>query len=53
MATEGTRDRIQEGAVTDEEAVNLKAMFKEMEACPKPRTEEELQVVRLCCVTKA
>ena len=53
MATEGTRDRIQEGAVTDEEAVNLKAMFKEMGARPKARTEEELQIVRLCCVTKA
>ena len=43
MATGGIEDRIQEGLMTDEEAVNLKAMFNEMGARPKARTKEELQ----------
>ena len=43
MATGGIEDRIQEGLMTDEEAVNLKEMFNEMGARPKARTKEELQ----------
>ena len=43
MATQGIQDRIQGGVMTDEEAVNLKAMFNEMGARPKARTKEELQ----------
>ena len=43
MATGGIEDRIQEGLMTDEEAVNLKEMFNEMGARPKARTIEELQ----------
>ena len=43
MATGGIEDRIQEGLMTDEEAVNLKEMLNEMGARPKARTKEELQ----------
>ena len=43
MATGGTLDRVQEGVMTYEEAVNLKAMFNDMGARPKARTKEELQ----------
>ena len=43
MATGGIEDRIQEGLMTDEEAVNLKEMFNEMGVRPKARTKEELQ----------
>ena len=41
MATGGTQDRIQEGVMTDEEAVYLKAMLNEMGARLKARTKEE------------
>lgn len=43
MATRGIKDKIQETAMTDEEAVNLKAMFNEVGAQPKARLKEELQ----------
>ena len=43
MATGGIEDRIQEGLMTDEEAVNLKEMFNVMGARPKARRKEELQ----------
>ena len=43
MATGEMEDRIQGGIMTDEEDVNLKAMFNEMGAQPKARTKEELQ----------
>ena len=43
MATGEIEDRIQGGVMTDEEDVNLKAMFNEMGAQPKARTKEELQ----------
>ena len=53
MATGEMEDRIQGGIMTDEEDVNLKAMFNEMGAQPKARTKEVTAlVVRLCCITK-
>ena len=43
MSTGGIEDRIQEGLMTGEEAIDLKEMFNEMGARPKARTKEELQ----------
>ena len=43
MVAEGTQERIQEGVMADEEAVNLKAMFNEMGAHDKARSKEDLQ----------